>query len=90
MNKLAWNTFRWDANADGAFTISDLWGLFQWAACWPGNAALVLLEEHIPSVATFLEIDASSMYGWLAWIVAGIAWLFAISIIDNSTRAPNA
>lgn len=88
--KLPWNVFRWDANADGIFTVSDIWELAVWLFYWPGNAALSLIEKYVPKIARFFEIDISSQYGGFAVLISIIAWFFILffisDIIDQSNR----
>lgn len=80
--------FQWDANLDGAFTISDIWLLIKWLMCFPGNFLLNLMRAYAPGFAGFFEITADSQYGSIAWVLSVLAWVVllfvAATLIDES------
>lgn len=63
-----------DMNADGVFTISDMWEWFKWAYFAPGDLAAILLMNT--SFGNFLEINHDSLSGGNSGVFSFIVWLF--------------
>ena len=79
--------FAWDMNADGVFTITDLWLLLAGIFFLPGDTLLLWLLTEAPGVATFLELSTDNYQGFLSGFVSGILWVVAfVSVLGAVTR----
>jgi hypothetical protein len=68
-------------HGDGVFTISDVWLMVKYVYFAPGDLLILSLMAENPKFAAFLELDASSLYGWKSGVISGIAWLIALSAV---------
>ncbi|NIW23675.1 MAG: hypothetical protein GWN29_03470, partial [Gammaproteobacteria bacterium] len=70
-----------DINADGQFTLSDVWLWIVQLYFVPGDAVLWVLLTYTPGLATFLELGPGSYHGLFTAMVSGGIWLVAIVIV---------
>ena len=85
----AWHE-RWhvalDMNHDGAFTLMDVWAWFDWLYYAPGDFAILLTLREMPSVAKFLEIDASMVSGRLSWWFSTVLYVLVLIGLISEKR----
>ena len=67
--------FAWDMNADGLFTISDVWLLIKQVFYLPGDSLLFLILVERPGTATFLELSTANSHGFLTGVDSAISWI---------------
>jgi hypothetical protein len=67
-------------NADGQFTLSDVWLWIVQVYFLPGDAVLWTLLTYTPGLATFLELGPRSYHGLFTAMVSGGCWLFVLVI----------
>ena len=92
MNSVKWGyidarfSFVMDMNADGVFTISDLWEWFKWLYFAPGDLAAIFLMNT--SLGNFLEVNFNTLSGVSSGIFSFFAWLvlflWAVSALDGN------
>lgn len=68
-------------NADGQFTLSDVWLWVVHVYFLPGDAVLWTLLTYTPGLATFLELGPGSFHGLFTAMVAGGIWLVAFVVV---------
>jgi DNA-binding MarR family transcriptional regulator len=90
----AWQAFSRDMNADGQFTIADVWQWLVHAYFLPGDAAIWALLRFAPGSAHFLELGGRSYGGFVSGVLSGLLWFVAIivagaawTLIGNFDRA---
>lgn len=85
MNSVKWGyidarfSFIADMNADGAFTISDIWEWFKWVYFAPGDLIAIFLLDT--SIGNFLEVSWESLSGTGSGVVSLVLWLFLLGIL---------
>jgi hypothetical protein len=80
----AWDvrwTFIWDMNRDGFVTISDVWLWMKWAFFIPGDFILLVIMLKTPSIAGFLEISPSMLYGWWSLFLSIFIWWSVLTTV---------
>jgi hypothetical protein len=73
--------FAADMNGDGVFTISDVWLMAKYVYFAPGDALILSVMAVSPKLATFFEIDAGWLYGWVSSVISGIIWFWMFGTI---------
>lgn len=68
--------FAADMNADGAYTVSDVWLQIKWLFFAPGDGVICFIG-HTP-LGKFFEISYSSFGNIFSATVGGMVWPFAI------------
>lgn len=63
----------WDANLDGAITVTDIWLNLKFAFFLPANIALAALDGT--NVGRFFEIDCFTGYGLGSALFSVAVWL---------------
>lgn len=76
-----WPSLTRDMNADGQFTLSDVWLWIVHVYFLPGDAVLWAALTYAPGLATFLELGPGSYHGLFTAMVSGGVWLVALVII---------
>ncbi len=76
-----WPSLIRDMNADGQFTLSDVWLWIVHVFFAPGDAVLWVLLTYTPSLATFLELGPRSYHGPFTAMVSGTIWLVTLVIV---------
>ena len=77
----AWLSFLTDMNAEGEFTITDVWLWIVQIFFIPGDAAVWVMLTYAPWLGRFLELSASSYGGLFSGIVSVAVWLFGLVMI---------
>ncbi|MDH3420129.1 MAG: hypothetical protein OEM78_11720, partial [Gammaproteobacteria bacterium] len=72
-----WSSLMRDMNADGQFTLSDVWFWIVHVYFLPGDAVLWSALTYAPGLATFLELGPGSYHGLFTAMVSGGIWLVA-------------
>lgn len=75
-----WPSLTRDMNADGQFTLSDVWLWIVHVFFAPGDAVLWILLTYAPGLATFLELGPRNYHGLFTAIASGTIWLVALVI----------
>ena len=79
-------TFVADMNADGAFTISDIWEWFKWLYFAPGDLAAIALMNT--SLGNFLEISTDTLGSGSSGVISFILWaVLLFGVADALERA---
>jgi hypothetical protein len=73
-------TFLKDMNYSGSLTISDVWLWTKWLYFYPGDGAVYLIINNIPSASHFFEITYDSYGGVFSGIFSLIAWIILLMI----------
>lgn len=68
----------WDRNADGAFTVSDIWRLLGDVLSLPADLLIALTLSDGGAPARFLELSCASMGSPGATTVGVIIWILAL------------
>lgn len=69
-----------DMNADGAYTISDVWLQVKWIFFAPGDGIICFIGSA-PNLAEFFEISYSSFGNAFSATIGALVWPFAILIL---------
>jgi len=72
-----------DENGDGIVSVRDLWELFVDLVFYPGDAFVLLLSEHAPALAQFLELGPDDVGTPAARFIAAGVWI-AVFIIAGT------
>jgi len=56
---LPWESFVWDVNSDGRFTVTDVGLWLQILFFLPGDTLIWLSLEYAPEITQFFEVDAA-------------------------------
>ncbi len=75
-----WLSLTRDMNADGQFTLSDVWLWVVHVYFVPGDAVLWMLLTYVPGLAIFLELGPGNYHGLFTALVSGGIWLVALII----------
>jgi len=68
-------------NADGQFTLSDVWLWIVHLYFLPGDLVLWGILSYTPGLAIFLELGPGNYHGLFTAIVAGGLWLVALIVV---------
>ena len=80
--------FALDMNGDSAFTISDVWLMFEFVWLLPAKVVVHIVHES-PPLATFFEVDCQTGNSWgggaFSVFVWGVVFLFAWGLVITLT-----
>lgn len=74
----------WDANKDGAVTISDMLILLKYLACLPGNFLMNVLSTT--AVGRFFEVRFQDDYSTGRWLLSIAIWIILYGVVASSLK----
>lgn len=72
----------WDANKDGAVTITDMLILLKYLACFPGNFLMNVLSTT--AVGRFFEVKFQDDYSTGRWLVSIAVWIIVYGVVATA------
>lgn len=76
-----WPSLTRDMNADGQFTLSDVWLWVVHLFFLPGDFVLWVMLTYTPGLAIFLELGPGNYHSLFTAMASGAIWLVALVVI---------